>query len=291
MSWVILEGLDRTGKSSVAEIYKKKGYEVVHMSAPDKKYKQPGYAGPSYLDDMLELYMKYDNRDVVFDRSIYGELIWPHVYGRDPHITEEDIDILQEFELRNQASHILMLDPNVEAHWKRCVENNEPLTRPQFTLASRLFDKLAHNHNFIPRQLSDFGTEITKSESDSAAVVEEGGEPQAVTERKDPIDVRSDKASVSDASAKESKVKDNKTKEQTILEKANAINSILSKRIIKQKGNIFDLIESDIKKYLNEQLKVLFNGGTTIEESLTKDEIVVLKLYAKKILDKQKERT
>ena len=46
--WIILEGLDRTGKSSVADYYRQQGYEVVHMSAPDKKYSQSGYTGPSY---------------------------------------------------------------------------------------------------------------------------------------------------------------------------------------------------------------------------------------------------
>jgi hypothetical protein len=50
------------------------------------------------------------------------------------------------------------------------------------------------------------------------------------------------------------------------------------------------MIESDIKDYLNRQLKVLFNGGTNIEEALSKDEVIVLKLYAQRILDKQKEK-
>ena len=84
-------------------------------------------------------------------------------------------------------------------------------------------------------------------------------------------------------------IKDGKTKEQSILEKANAINTILSKRIIKQKGAAFDSIELNIKDYLNSQLKVLFSGGTNIKE-LTTDEVMVLKLYAKRILDKQKEK-
>jgi hypothetical protein len=256
------------------------------MSAPDKKYKQAGYAGPSYLDDMLELYMQYDNKDVLFDRSIYGEFVWPHVYGREANLSEDDIEVLQEFENRNDAQRFLMLDPNVEAHWKRCVDNKEPLTRPQFTLASRLFDKLAHNYNFIPRQLSDFGSELTKSESDSSPAVEESREQQPVAERKDAASTSNNET----VSPKQDPKEKGPSKEQAILEKANAINSVLSKRIIKQKGEIFDLIEADIKKYLNSQLKFLFNGGTNIDEALTKDELLVLKLYAKKILDKQKER-
>ena len=289
MSWIILEGLDRTGKSTVADLYREQSFEVVHMSAPSKKYKEPGYSGPSYLDEMLELYMKYDNKNVIFDRSIYGELVWPYVYGRNPLLSEDDLEILQEFEDRNQVDKMLLVDPSVEQHWQRCVENKEPLTRPQFNIASRMFDKLAHSFNFIPRQLSDFKPKITEDKSDDITVVEEIAKSQ-------PIDTRKDKATSSDSSTaiaiqsgETVTIQGGKTKEQTILDKANAINSILSKRIIKQKGTAFDLIESDIKVYLNNQLKVLFNGGTNIEE-LTNDETIVLKLYAKRILDKQKEK-
>ncbi|HWY36243.1 MAG TPA: hypothetical protein VNX68_16475 [Nitrosopumilaceae archaeon] len=112
----MLEGLDRTGKSIVAELYKKQGYDVVHMSAPDKKYKNPGYAGPSYLDDVLELVMQHDGKDVVFDRTWMGELIWPHVYGREPLLTEDDLEIIREFEDRNSTNRILMVDPDQQAH-------------------------------------------------------------------------------------------------------------------------------------------------------------------------------
>ena len=294
MAWIILEGLDRTGKSTIAEIYKKQGFDVVHMSAPDKKYKKPGYSGPSYLDDILEVYMKYDNKDVVFDRSIYGELVWPHVYGRPVMLSDDDFEILQEFEERNQAEKNLLVDPETEAHWQRCVDNNEPLTRPQFTLANRLFTKLAHNFNFMPRQLSDFKPEIAADKGEDSTPLEKVADPQ-------PIDARKDSSSASDSKttsigaggtvAKKEADADGRTKEQTILEKANAINSILSKRIIKQKGTTYDLIESDIKDYLNRQLKVLFSGDTNIEEALSKDELTILKLYAQRILDKQKENT
>ena len=65
MAFVILEGIDRTGKSTVAEVYKEKGFEVVHMDAPDKKYAKDGYTGPSYLDDLVELFISYSGKDVV----------------------------------------------------------------------------------------------------------------------------------------------------------------------------------------------------------------------------------
>ena len=94
MAWIILEGLDRTGKSTVAELYKRQGYEVVHMSAPNKKFTQPGYTGPSYLDEMIDIYMKYSHKDVCFDRSPYGETVWPFVYGRKAQLSEEEIESL-----------------------------------------------------------------------------------------------------------------------------------------------------------------------------------------------------
>lgn len=290
MSWIILEGLDKTGKSTVAELYRKRGFEVVHMSAPSNKYSEEGYTGPSFLDDILELYMKYDNKDVIFDRSSYGELVWPHVYGRQAMLNNDDFEILQEFEDRNQTEKILMVDTNVEDHWRRCIENNEPLTRPQFNIANRLFTKLAHNFNFIPRQLNDFEPKIAEDKSNNTTTLEKVAKPQSIDARKSKTTMVDSSVTTAIKSRKTITTENNKTKEQTILEKANAINSILSKRIIKQKGSTFDLIESDIKNYLNRQLKILFNGGTNTEE-LTNDEIVILKLYAKRILDKQKENT
>ena len=86
--FLILEGIDRTGKSTVAKYYKAQGYEIVHLGAPDKKYTEPGYEGPSYFDDMYKMYSSYHGMDVVFDRSPYGELIWSAVYGREPLLTE-----------------------------------------------------------------------------------------------------------------------------------------------------------------------------------------------------------
>jgi polyphosphate kinase 2 (PPK2 family) len=117
--FIIIEGIDRSGKSTIAELYKKNGYKIIHMSAPNKKYKQPGYSGPSYLDEILDIYMEHDGQDVVFDRSAYGEFIWPHVYGRESTLSEDDMEILQEFEERNETLKILMTDPDTEAHWKR----------------------------------------------------------------------------------------------------------------------------------------------------------------------------
>lgn len=284
MSFIVLEGLDRTGKSTVAELYKKQGYEVVHLSAPDKKYTQDGYAGPSYLDDLLELIMQYDGKDVVWDRSWYGEFVWPHVYGRAPMLTEDDIEVLQEFEDRNNTQRILMIDPNTQAHWERCVANSEPLNQHQFKVASALFNKMAHKYNFIPQQLGDFDEQAVAAGKDTDTPKEEEANSlgtNKVTELDSAV------ANNNDTGAPEVKVQEaGKTEEQEKLEKANAINSILSKRIVRQKGVVFDRLETDIKVFLQQQLSVLL-GSNSSTSSLSDEEVQILKLYCQRIKDKQ----
>ena len=160
MAFILIEGIDRSGKSSVAKYYRSQGYEVVHMSAPDKKYFNDKYVGPSYLDECVDMYMKYSGKDVVFDRTPYGELVWPDIYGRKPMLDLEDIEVLREMEDSNDAIRILMCDPDFDAHWKRCVENNEPLNRPQFNKAAAYYERLTSSHNFNLRCLGDFEEDI-----------------------------------------------------------------------------------------------------------------------------------
>ena len=92
MAWKVICGIDRSGKSTVAEFYKTQGYEVIHLSAPDKKYSRSGYVGNTYFEDMIELLMSKTGKDVFWDRSWYGERVWPFVYGREPQLTEEDVE-------------------------------------------------------------------------------------------------------------------------------------------------------------------------------------------------------
>jgi dephospho-CoA kinase len=134
MSLIITEGVDKIGKSTIASLYSDLGYEVVHMSAPDKKFNDPKYIGPTYFDEMVEMYQNISG-DVFFDRSIYGETIWPRVYKRRPQLLEPDINYLRDLENELGVRRILLVDEDVEAHWARCVKNKEPLTREQFDKA------------------------------------------------------------------------------------------------------------------------------------------------------------
>jgi dephospho-CoA kinase len=278
--WIMLEGLDRAGKSTIAELYARKGYEVVHMSAPDKKYTLPGYSGPSYLDDLLEMVMLYDGKDVVWDRTWMGETVWPHVYNRKPLLDDDDIEILQEYEARNNTSRILMIDTDVQAHWQRCVANKEPLTQVQFKIASSLYQKMAHKYNFIPQELKDFPdakTEATKQNSSSPkqeAAVKLAG--QAASD----ISV-----SVVDGAKSVTKIK--VENELDKLEKANAIRDVLAKPLFKSSktGNkALEALEDDVKNYLKGQLSTIL--GTNTADELTSEEVQILKLYCKQLKER-----
>lgn len=276
MAWIILEGIDRTGKSSVCELYRKQGYEVFHFKAPDKKYADPGYAGPSYVDEILDLYMQFDNKDVVFDRSIYGEVVWPHVYGRKSMLTEDDIDMLREFEDRNSTSRILMVDPNTAAHWQRCVDNKEPLNQHQFKIAGSLFNKMAHKYGFIPRQLNDFIPTKTETEDNNQDSTFNKHKEENKEKESSPVvavrAVNTDNISTQNVELEK-------------LDKANAIKDVLSKRLIKQKGGAFDKLEEDIKVFLKNQLSNIFSEKPS-QVSLSEDEITVLKVFCQRLKEK-----
>lgn len=268
MSLIILEGLDRTGKSTVASYFETLGFEVVHMSAPPK-----GISRDQYLQEMVDLVSSAASKDVVFDRSAYGELIWPQVYNRKPILLEEDLEILREIEDSVETRRILMHDTDFNAHWKRCVDNKEPLDKGQFVRARALYSEMAEKYGFERVTLQQF----IKQYPEAASVRTES-----------PAAVNNDSSQSVD---NENVTKDvpnqikgpQKTKEQLKLEKANAINDILSKRILKVKGSTYDELENDIRLFLNDKLGKLL-GSASQELSLSKEEIMFYKqMYARAI--------
>lgn len=271
---IILEGLDRTGKSSVAKYYKDNGYEPLHMSAPPKEMSQPGYVGPSYLDQMVDLLQMATTRNIVLDRSHYGELIWPQVYGRKALLNEDDYEILRELEDTVGCERILMHDPNVEAHWNRCVENKEPLTKAQFLKARQLYDRMAEKYAFTRKTLKDFDIEPVQRNPSVNTAAPTGNSSVETGPQGNPT------SSISDQIANMGRV----SPEQSKLEKANAINDVLSKKILKSKGQVYDELESDIQNFLKDKLGRIF-GDTP--ESLSKEEVKYLKLLVKQIKAKE----
>ena len=227
------------------------------MSAPDKKYLKLGYVGPGYLDELMEMYINLSGRDVVFDRSAYGEFIWPEVYNRAPQLTEDDMEALIEIEEQNDTQRVILYDKNVDLHWKRCIANNEPMDRKQFSKARALFEKMGTSYNFGMKELTDFvslDSVLKKSATQVEVSLPNKVEPS-------PFDANP----------------------LSKLELANAINSVLSTRVIRKKGDIFDDLESDVRLFLTDRLNVLLGGEA---KSFTGTEVEILKLYCKRITEK-----
>lgn len=289
MSLIILEGLDRTGKSTVADYFATQGFEIIHMSAPDKAMTQKDYIGPSYLDQMVELLTGIGGRNVVLDRSHYGELVWPQVYGRKAVLDDDDMEILHEIETSMGANRILMHDPNSEAHWQRCVDNNEPLTKTQFVKARSLYSNMADKYGFERKTLKDFP---------DAAQPLPPLPPEALNKTRSAQDDEGRKPSPSDSAGQAGNNNSgsgdvSKTKEQLKLERANVINEVLSKRILKGRGSAYDEIEKSLRHFLNTELGKILGTSTATSNAaagLTTDEVELLKFFCKTLNDKGAKR-
>jgi hypothetical protein len=276
MAWICCEGIDRSGKSTVAEFYKTQGYEVIHLSAPDRKYSKPGYIGNTYFEDMVELLVSKTGKDVFWDRSFAGERVWPFVYGREPQLTEEDVDYLRELEDQNQTQRILMVDTDLRAHWKRCVDNKEPLTAQQFQLAHQLYSAMAHKYGFSVLSLPQFlEANNVKPIAQNVSVPPPAVAPVAPA------------GHVPSPTVVPEKVPETKlTESQQRLEVANAINSVLNQsRVLKKHGWPYDDLEKDIRSMLNDKLGDLLGHPS---EKLSKEDVSIVREFVKRLKEKAK---
>lgn len=124
MSLILLEGMDKVGKSTVAQHFVDQGYEYVHMSAPAK-----GHTHATYLVEMLGIISNTANKNVIVDRSWHGELIWPSVYGRESLLSQSDVLLLNMISqtLHNQdVKYYYMYDDNKKTHKARLRKFKEP---------------------------------------------------------------------------------------------------------------------------------------------------------------------
>jgi hypothetical protein len=274
MALIILEGLDRTGKSSVAQMFEKQGFEILHISAPVK-----GTTSDQYIGEWVDLLTSIQGRNIVLDRSHYGELCWAPVYNRKPLLDEESVDILREIEGNMDVTRVLMYDPDSRAHWQRCVDNNEPMDQKQFVKARSLFSTMADKYDFARKTLKDFPDAVQPL---PATTANQASKP-------DPVSQEHSETSETAAALGSDKGGLPKTKEQLKLERANVINEVLSKRIIKGKGPMFDEIERNVRHHLNQELgKIL--GTATAVPGLTNDEIEMLKFFCKHLKDKENQK-
>lgn len=82
---IILEGCDGTGKTTLAKILAEKyGLEIAHCTQHD---------AADY--DFYRQTLRKEN--VIWDRHTLGELIYPHVFGREQQIATEDARLVMHY--------------------------------------------------------------------------------------------------------------------------------------------------------------------------------------------------
>lgn len=276
MALVLIEGLDRTGKSTVASYFKEHhNYEIIHLSAPPKDM-----SSEQYFQELVEIISLAATKDIVMDRTHYGELIWPIIFNRRPLLSKEDIASLREIEESVGVRRILMHDNNVHAHWQRCVDNNEPLNKIQFTKARSLYYQLAKQYGFEVFTLDQFlGASPDKSGSADSVSNTDLGVSKIETRSVDSVSAPTNKNNT--------KHTQTKTPQQLKLEKANAINDILSRNILKIKGPIYEELEQEIRAFLNDKLSHILGGSSSNQElTLTPEEVKFYKIMYKRAIEK-----
>lgn len=92
MALVVIEGVDRTGKSTLARGLRDRWsptrpVKVVHSSAPENDVL-------SEYVPLLAEYLHGERHHLVLDRSHIGEAVWPSLFGRDCLMTPYELALL-----------------------------------------------------------------------------------------------------------------------------------------------------------------------------------------------------
>jgi hypothetical protein len=231
---------------------------------------------------MIDLVSSAANKDIVMDRTHYGELVWPQIYNRKALLTDDDIEAIREVEASVGVQRLWFTDDNLSAHWQRCIDNKEPLDKAQFTRARGLFSSMASQYGFEKVTLQTFLKQFPEAQAiademagtalaTKTVQVTGSGDNQVTTV----VDATAEP--ISTTGVKHTK----KSAQQQKLDVANAINYIMSKRILKTKSTVYDDIENEIRHFLNSKLGKLL-GGESSELSFTQEEVQFYKTMYKK---------
>lgn len=97
MALVVIEGIDRTGKSTladelVARLRKatNRGARIVHSEAPSPQSRR------SLLNEYLTPLLEYrpGKQHLIFDRAHVGEAVWPKLFARKPKLSRAEYALL-----------------------------------------------------------------------------------------------------------------------------------------------------------------------------------------------------
>ena len=102
---VVLEGPDGAGKSTLAEYFKAKDWQIVHNDKP-----QPGEDLFARFNEQL-IEAVGSNKSTVFDRFYLSEPIYSEVMERECRLSQEDYNLFNTLITLHKVKVIILLPP------------------------------------------------------------------------------------------------------------------------------------------------------------------------------------
>lgn len=145
---IIIEGPDATGKTTLSEkLQKKYNLDYMHLTSET----------PNDLKFHLDL---LDKDNMVYDRFMCGELVYPEIYHREPKMSFEDVCKVMNKIIDNNDIFIMMYASDINVLKERLIERGELNYLKEIEQQNELFTKIIYTlqvfeyKNFIPVDVS-----------------------------------------------------------------------------------------------------------------------------------------
>lgn len=269
---IIIEGPSETGKTKLAKALEKQKFKFIKFKKPLEDYYKTGYSGPSYYDaimDMLHNVLHSEN-NVVFDRSPLSEIIYSECLGRTPLLTEKQFDeILKFINGGFDVKFYVLKDLDPDQHWNRHSLKYPSINKKTFDKIVNNFNKMAEKYSLKVASFQEVcDIHSINFNAPTAKKVEKAIVNEKVEEKEEEIG-----SDIIDIDYK--------------INMANVIKRVLKGRIIKGKTEIHNILEQNVRDFLNSKLSNIFNPEINTS-GLTNEEMLILKDMANRVMVKIK---
>ena len=133
---IILEGCDRTGKTTLAEELKRlTGGTVIHASKPTSPPLE------EYLSPLID-YRPGSGETIILDRWHWGEWVWPKIFKRESEMTWKLLKSIDKQLAAIGAMTVYCARHDYREWVKDLRANNEPISADQLFDALDLYEKI-----------------------------------------------------------------------------------------------------------------------------------------------------